>query len=115
VKIHFPDSEEGRSKFESIRRGDVREMSFAFKPIEWKEEREVVGDITIYRTTISKLKVYEVSPVTFPAYENTTISAREKQVREQIRAEASVDGRAEASVAERAANLREMEIEMIKE
>lgn len=113
VRIHFPDSEEGRSKFESVKRGDVNQMSFAFVPLEEKEERLVMDGVTIYRTTISKMKVYEVSPVTFPAYENTTISSREKQKRDRIIAEASADDQAEASASMRSAELREMEIELL--
>lgn len=114
VKITFPDSEEGRSKFASITRGDVNQMSFAFWPVDYKEERIVEGDKTIYKTTISKLRVQEVSPVTFPAYENTTISARMEKRRKQLEAEASAKRGAEASAALRSAVLREMEIETIQ-
>jgi HK97 family phage prohead protease len=110
VKIHFPDSEEGRSKFHSIQRGDVREMSFAFVPVDFTEERIVEGEKTIWKTTISKMQVFEVSPVTFPAYANTTISARMAERRKQIQAEASAKDQAAAAAADRAATLREMEI-----
>ncbi len=113
VKITFPDSEEGRSKFSSIKRGDVNQMSFAFIPIDFKEEKIVEGEKTIYKTTISKLQVWEVSPVTFPAYENTEISARKEQRKKQVEAEASANNQVEASIAERAGTLREMELEIL--
>jgi hypothetical protein len=113
VTIHFPDSEEGRSKFYSIQRGDVKEMSFAFIPVEYKEERIVEGDKTIFRTVISELQVFEVSPVTFPAYEKTTISARMTERRKQVEAETSAKNQIATAIAERAAVIRDMEIENI--
>jgi len=110
VRIHFPDSEEGRSKFHSIQRGDVREMSFAFVPVDFTEERIVEGEKTIWKTSISKMQVFEVSPVTFPTYANTTVSARMAERRKQVEAEASAKNQAAAAAADRAATLREMEI-----
>lgn len=114
VTIHFPDSEEGRSKFESVRRGDVNQMSFAFWPEEYKEEREVVDDLTIYRTIISKMRVAEVSPVTFPAYENTSISARKEMRKQQLESEASEEKQVAAATAERSAELRNMELNTLQ-
>lgn len=114
VSIEFPDTEEGRSKFSSIKRGDVSQMSFAFEPLETREERIVDGEKTIYRTEQSKIKVYEVSPVTFPAYENTTISARAEQRRKQIETEASAQAQRATAHAERAAQLRELLMESMR-
>lgn len=80
VRIHFPDSEEGRSKFKSIERGDVSQMSFAFDVIEGEWNVREEDEKTIWTRRIIKLKIYEVSPVTFPQYEETAIEARCKEM-----------------------------------
>ena len=80
VLIRFPDSEEGRNKFESVRRGDVTQMSFAFDALEWKWDIRQEDGKEIWRREISKLKIFEVSPVTFPMYETTKIEARCKDL-----------------------------------
>lgn len=78
VEIDFPDTEEGRSKLGSVERGDVDGMSFGFISLEetWTE-REEVG-ITIYTRTITKMKLIEVSPCTFPQYDDTSIQKRSR-------------------------------------
>lgn len=76
VKIYPPDTQAGRDALVSIGRGDVSQMSFAFQVIEHKWA--VLEDKRELRT-ILKAKIYEVSPVTFPAYTGTDISARNAQ------------------------------------
>lgn len=114
VTIHFPDTEEGRSKFETVRRGDVDQMSFAFIPEEFKEEKIVEENVTIYKTIISKMRVFEVSPVTFPAYEKTSISARKEMRKQQLESEASEKKQVVTAIAERASELREMELNTLQ-
>jgi HK97 family phage prohead protease len=57
----------------SIRRGDVDQMSFAFRTLEdtWDED----GEGVLIRTLL-KVKLYDVSPVTYPAYPATSITVR---------------------------------------
>ena len=57
-------------------RGDVDQCSFGF--FIDKEDREVLPDGTV-RYTILKVRLLEVSVVTFPAYEETSVSARTRQ------------------------------------
>jgi uncharacterized protein len=73
VEIDPPDTQAGRDAVESIRRGDVDQMSFMFDVLEdtWDQD----GDGQLIRT-LRKVKLYEVSPVTFPAYQGTSVSAR---------------------------------------
>lgn len=73
VKIYPPDTQAGRDALVSIERGDVSEMSFGFQVIEQKWT--ILDDKSELRT-ILKAKIFEVSPVTFPAYTGTDISAR---------------------------------------
>jgi len=58
-----------------IERGDVKEMSFGFtvKSEEWKEDKEKQ---TVTRTLLEVDKLFDVSPVTFPAYPDTAVAVR---------------------------------------
>jgi uncharacterized protein len=64
-----PDTEEGRSLVVLVRRKDVRGSSFAFIPstVDWTEEEE-----RIIRTVRKVKGLYDVSPVTNPAYPDST-------------------------------------------
>lgn len=59
---------------EPIKRGDIREQSFGFivKIDEWLEEK---GKVPI-RTIIEVDQLFDVSPVTFPAYPQTDVALR---------------------------------------
>jgi HK97 family phage prohead protease len=78
VGIDFPDSQEGRDKFESVKRGDVNQMSFGFDILKETVTDDRSGDKRIIRSRVERIKIWEVSPVTFPAYENTSINARDR-------------------------------------
>jgi HK97 family phage prohead protease len=56
-----------------IRRGDVDQMSFAFDAVrtEWIDQE---NDLPIRR--LLEVKLYDVSPVTYPAYEDTDVAVR---------------------------------------
>lgn len=72
VEITPPDTTAGRDIVKLIKRGDVSGMSFGFQTItdEWgKEEGKDVR-------TLRKVKLYDVSPVTFPAYTDTSVGLR---------------------------------------
>ena len=78
VEIDFPESPEGLSKFETVRRGDVKEMSFGFRDIDVIEEVKVEDGRKIYTRTVEKASLREVSPVTWAAYgDATNLQARE--------------------------------------
>jgi len=67
------DTTEGRDLYKLVERGDVDQMSFAFRVIrqKWNEDRSV-------RTlTEVSLADGDVSVVTYPAYPTTTVEARE--------------------------------------
>lgn len=54
-------------------RGDISQMSFAFDPLEWTREQLPDGSQLI---TITELRLYDVSVVTYPAYEETDAGLR---------------------------------------
>lgn len=84
--IYPPDTQAGRDALESMRRGDVDQMSFGFRTI--RDNWEQV-DTKILRELI-EVQLYEVSPVTFPAYPQTSAFVRSK-VNEYTAAPVQVD------------------------
>lgn len=73
VEIDLPDTTTARDLVASIERGDIDGMSFGFRAREQEWiERE---DETELRRLIS-VELIEVSPVTFPAYADTSIAKR---------------------------------------
>jgi len=64
---------------ESIERGDVSQMSFGFDVIRESVTQEE-GKLPLRE--ILEVRLYEVSPVTFPAYTDTEIGLRAQEVRE---------------------------------
>ncbi|HWQ31098.1 MAG TPA: HK97 family phage prohead protease [Negativicutes bacterium] len=65
-----------------VQRGDVDQCSFGFDILDEKTEYREDGSI---HWLILKVKLYEVSCVTFPAYEDTSIAARKKDF-DQVKA-----------------------------
>ena len=71
-----PNDRAAMDLYERVKRGDVDGCSFGFDILD--EETDFREDGSIH-WTIRQVKLYEVSCCTFPAYEDTNISAREKQ------------------------------------
>ena len=61
--------------YERVKRGDVDQCSFGFD-IE-SEDTDYSDDGSVH-WTIRKVRLYEVSVCTFPAYESTSVSARKR-------------------------------------
>lgn len=74
-----PNDSDAMNLYERVKRGDVDQCSFGFDIV--KEDTEIREDGSIH-WTIREVKLYEVSCCTFPAYEDTSISARTKQFEE---------------------------------
>jgi len=76
MEARFVDTEPGREAKELIRAGAVTGMSFRFSVIndEWDHEPD-----TPVRT-LREVKLFELGPVTFPAYEATTVGVRNSQM-----------------------------------
>jgi HK97 family phage prohead protease len=69
-----PETTWGKDAYISVQRGDVKGMSFAFSVVKevWHEETEDGEPLR----EILEARLYEVSPVTFPAYPMTEVEAR---------------------------------------
>lgn len=74
-----PDDQDAVSLYARVQRGDVSQCSFGFDILE-EETTETKGPDGqwLVHWTIRKVKLYEVSVVTFPAYKDTEISARQE-------------------------------------
>ena len=85
-----PDSTSGRDLLALVGRGDVDKMSFGFT-VRADGEKRVDGEpedkLPLYELT--DLRLWEISPVTWPAYDGTSISMRALSLAETERAHRS--------------------------
>lgn len=83
VNLDTENNTEARNLYSAIKRGDITGMSFMFT-IDDEEWENLESDHPIRH--IRKIgTVLEVSAVTFPAYESTEISARDKEALESAK------------------------------
>lgn len=70
-RANLADTQEGRDLYKLIQRGDITQSSFAFTidEDEWTADRKL-------RTIKRVGRLYDVSPVTYPASPTTTVQAR---------------------------------------
>lgn len=78
-EFEAPDTQAGRDLMVSLARGDVDQSSFGFtvrkEGQKWEEETR--DGVTIARRTIKKVsRLYDVSPVTYPAYPDASVALR---------------------------------------
>lgn len=71
-----PNDQDAMNLYERVRRGDVDQCSFGFEIV--SEETDFRDDGSIH-WRITEVRLFEVSVCTFPAYEATSVSAREAQ------------------------------------
>lgn len=76
IKVN-KDDQDAMNLYQRVKRGDVDQCSFGFGIIE--EEYEHLDNGAV-RSKLKKLDLLEVSVVTFPAYAETSVSARAKDV-----------------------------------
>lgn len=73
-----PNDQDAMNLYARVQRGDVSQCSIGFDILD--EETEYRGEEVHW--TIRDIKLYEVSACTFPAYEETAINARTKDLEE---------------------------------
>lgn len=74
-----PKDSDAMNLYERVKRGDVNQCSFGFDILDEETEFRDGGEI---HWTIKAVKLYEVSCCTFPAYEETSIAARQRDAEE---------------------------------
>lgn len=73
-EFEAPNTQAGNDLLEMLRRGDVSQSSFAFTVMD--EKWDEVKDGMPVRTITKVKRLYDVSPVTYPAYPDTTAAMR---------------------------------------
>lgn len=117
VDAYLGGTEEGRKIHEEIEGGYLTKMSYRFSVEDDKWEEFTEGDKRVYLRTITKMrKLYDVSVVSIPADDHTSISARsvfdgviEKLQAERLSAEKKEETERQA-VLEAEARKRELEL-----
>lgn len=69
-----PEDVDAMNLYARVKRGDVSQCSFGFDILDQRQDIDPVSGSAHW--TIQKVKLYEVSCVTFPAYNDTAIEAR---------------------------------------
>lgn len=105
-----PDTQLGRDMVAYLTRGDITGSSFSFRAtsVTW---RELPGGVICRE--INSVELFDVGPVTFPAYEGTTAGMRSRDV-EDVRVQADQwrrDNQPRPSLAMRRRQLRLVEAE----
>ena len=77
-----PNDSDAMNLYNRVQRGDVDQCSFGFDIL--NEETDFREDGSVH-WTIKEVRLYEVSPCTFPAYEDTHIVSRAKQRDELVK------------------------------
>ena len=75
-EVILPNTQQARDLYETVKRGDMDQCSFAFTvndgDDEWGEDVDERGNRFIART-VKRVNLFDVSAVTFPAYTDTTV------------------------------------------
>ena len=90
-----PDAQWARDALVSIQRGDVSQSSFAFSVLDgerWDYSED--GGVVRYITRVARL--YDVSPVTYAAYPQTSVSVQQRAADLRARAVGADDNMARA-------------------
>jgi HK97 family phage prohead protease len=74
VEIIPPDTQFARDLMVLISRGDISQMSFAFQVLEEKWITNAISEEQ--KRDIIKVELYDVSPVTYPAYPTTDVAVK---------------------------------------
>jgi len=79
--IDPPDTTIGRDVAKSLERGDLKGSSFAFETLSvtWKKEEQHPTKGPIFIRELVRVKLFDVGPVTYPAYSSTTAGIRSKE------------------------------------
>lgn len=65
--------------YQRVKRGDIDQCSFGFNILNEIMEQREDGSV---KWTITEIELFEVSVVTFPAYDNTSVEARSNQIKQ---------------------------------
>lgn len=109
-RVEIPDAQWARDAVASIRRGDVNQSSFAFT-VSSDQDQAIAREDGQWTRRIKRVgQLYDVSPVTFPAYQETSVAVRSQLAKLQEQ-EAGTESQDEGEVRVRqAARRREIQL-----
>lgn len=98
IELDPPDTQVGRDLIVSMERGDVTQMSFGFavRPNGQNWGKDDAGQVV---RTITRVRLYDVSPVVFPAYPQTDVAVRELRAWQHSGEQADAAAQADALAA----------------
>ncbi len=98
IELDPPDTQVGRDLIVSMERGDVTQMSFGFavRPNGQNWGKDDAGQVV---RTITRVRLYDVSPVVFPAYPQTDVAVRELRAWQHSGEQAEAAAQADALAA----------------
>ncbi|MCM3735596.1 HK97 family phage prohead protease [Bacillus cytotoxicus] len=79
-EVDLPNTSVAHDLVESMRRGDINQCSFGFRATEEIWDYNVEPALR----TIQEVELYEVSVVSIPAYEDTEVSLRSKEIDKEV-------------------------------
>lgn len=80
-KVDPPDTQLGRDVHTLVKRGDLSGCSFAFRVTKQNVTETKKSGKLIRRREIEDVDLYDVGPVTYPAYAGTDVNARALELR----------------------------------
>ncbi|MEZ0117821.1 UNVERIFIED_ORG: HK97 family phage prohead protease [Heyndrickxia coagulans] len=79
-KCYLPNTSYAKDLYESIQRGDINQMSFGFFVAENGEKWSKDSNGGYVRTLTAIKKIYEISIVSVPAYEDTNVEVAKRSL-----------------------------------
>jgi uncharacterized protein len=79
-EVELPNTSVARDLAESMRRGDINQCSFGF----WATGESWDYSVEPAVRTINEVELYEISVVSIPAYEDTEVSLRSKELDQSV-------------------------------
>jgi uncharacterized protein len=79
-EVELPNTSLARDLAESMRRGDINQCSFGF----WATGEAWDYSVEPAVRTLNEVELYEISVVSIPAYEDTEVALRSKEIDEQV-------------------------------
>jgi hypothetical protein len=110
-EIDPPDTQAARDLMISMKRGDINQCSFSFNVADggdtWQKESDGSG---MWRRSIQQFdKIYDISPVTYPAYTSTSCA-----VRSMLDHQRELEQAEEARIAKEKEEARKLELDTYK-
>lgn len=103
IEVDPPDTTWARDAMTTMRRGDVNQMSFGFETVEDKWMRAKDGET---ERELVEVNLFDVSPVTFPAYPQTSVQVRQHLADLRARAADDEEGAGEDASSRARENLK---------